>query len=58
MFDFAVVIPTIFRPELLRASRTVIEQSVDATINLVIGVNYPLGDPAVLEAVRRLEISR
>ena len=55
MFDFAVIIPTVLRPDLLRASRSVIEQTVDGTINLVIGVDFPLGDPAVLDAVRKLE---
>lgn len=55
MFDFAVIIPTVLRPELLRAARSVVEQDLDGSINLLIGVDHRLGDPAVLEQVRRLE---
>jgi hypothetical protein len=54
MFDFAVVIPTVLRPELLRAARSVVQQDVDGAINLLIGVDYPLGDRAVLDRVAKL----
>ena len=55
MFDFAVIIPTVLRPDLLRAARSVIEQDVDGSINLMVGIDHRLGDPGVLDLVRRLE---
>jgi len=47
--------PTVLRPDLLRAARSVVEQDVDGSINLMIGIDHRLGDPAVLDRVRKLE---
>lgn len=54
MFDFAVIMPTLLRPSLVRACRSVFEQDVDGSINLLIGVDLALGDRAVLDEVRAL----
>lgn len=48
----AVVVPTILRPSLLRAARSVFRQEFPGRIHLLIGIDVPQGDPAVLDAVR------
>jgi hypothetical protein len=58
VFDFAVITPTVLRADLVRACHSVVEQTVDGSINLVIGVDIALGDPTVLDAVRALATPR
>lgn len=47
--DVAVVVPTILRPSLLRAARSVFAQTFAGRIHLLIGIDVPLGDRAVLD---------
>jgi hypothetical protein len=49
--DIAVVMPTLLRPTLLDAVRSVYAQSVDGRIQILIGIDKPEGDPAVIDAV-------
>jgi FkbM family methyltransferase len=55
VFDFAVIVATILRPTLLQACRSVVEQTVDGAVNLVVGVDYPIGSLAALDEIRRME---
>lgn len=48
-FDVAVVIPTVMRPTLVRAVRSVFEQRFSGTIQILIGVDARVGDPAMLD---------
>lgn len=48
----AVVVPTILRPSLLRAARSVFRQNFAERIHLLIGIDVPLGDRAVLDTIR------
>lgn len=51
-FDVAVVMPTILRPELARAVRSVFAQEGVGRIHLLVGVDKAVGDRTVLDAVR------
>jgi len=53
-FDVAVVIPTLLRPTLTRAVRSVFAQSFPGRIQVVIGIDKALGDRAVLDEVAAL----
>ena len=48
--DVAVVIPTLLRPSLARALRSVFEQKFSGRIQVLIGVDRPDGDISVLDA--------
>jgi len=48
-FSAAVVIPTIVRPSLKRAVQSVFNQDTDGKIQVLIGVDKCLGDPAILD---------
>lgn len=48
-FDVAVVIPTIGRPSLLEAVRSVFNQNFKGTIQILVGVDKMLGEAKVLE---------
>ena len=48
MYDVAVVIPTIIRPHLERAVKSVFEQDFDGTIQILIGLDYPCGNKETL----------
>lgn len=50
--DVAVVIPTILRPSLLRAVRSVFQQEFEGRIHLLIGIDIPLGDPGLVDQLR------
>ena len=52
-FDAAVIIPTILRPSLARAVRSVYNQKFSGRIQVLVGVDRRLGDPAVLSELRR-----
>lgn len=52
-FDVAVVMPTILRPELPRAVRSVFAQEGVSRIHLLIGVDAAVGDRSVLDAIRK-----
>ncbi len=52
-FDAAVVVPTVLRPELERAVTSVYEQLFAGRIQVLVGVDRPDGDRAVLEALER-----
>ena len=52
-FDVAVVIPTVLRPELARAVRSVFSQSFGGRIQILIGIDTPAGDPALLQSLGR-----
>lgn len=49
-FDAAVVIPTICRPSLAQALRSVFEQDLIGRIQVLIGIDKPAYDPAVIDA--------
>lgn len=49
--DAAVVLPTILRPSLLRAARSVFAQNFQGRLHLLIGVDVALGDRALLDAL-------
>lgn len=51
-FDVAVVMPTILRPEMARAARSVFAQVGAGRIHLLIGVDKAIGDRAILESIR------
>jgi len=51
-FDAAVVIPTILKPSLARAVQSVFSQNFPGRIHILVGVDRPLGDPAVLDKIR------
>ncbi len=51
-FAAAVVVPTILRPSLLQAVRSVFAQDLPGRIQLLIGVDIAEGDPAILEVLR------
>lgn len=53
-FDVAVVMPTILRPTVLQAVESVFAQSKDLRIQLLLGVDAPLGDSErLLQLLRR-----
>lgn len=52
-FDAAVVIVTVLRPELLRAVRSVYEQDIEGRVQVLVGIDKPFGDPAILETLER-----
>jgi hypothetical protein len=52
-FDAAVVVPTVLRPSLLRAVRSVYAQKGAGRVQVLIGVDAPLGDAVVLDVLRR-----
>jgi len=51
--DVAVVIPTVLRPSLLRAVRSVFNQSLAGRIQILIGIDQRQGDAALLDALSR-----
>jgi hypothetical protein len=48
--DAAVVMPTLLRPTLLEAVRSIYAQSFQGRIQILIGIDKPEGDPAILDA--------
>ncbi|MBE7635981.1 glycosyltransferase family 2 protein [Sneathiella sp. P13V-1] len=50
-FDAAVVIPTIVRPELVRAMESLFRQDLKGTIQVLIGVDKCLGDESILDDI-------
>lgn len=53
LFDIAVVIPTILRPGLLRAVRSIYAQDHPQRIQILIGIDRPEGDPGMLDTLQR-----
>ncbi len=51
--DVAVVIPTLLRPTLVEALRSVFAQAPRLRIQVLLGVDVPRGDPSVVEAACR-----
>ena len=51
-FDAAVVIPTVLRPSLVEAVRSVFAQTLAGRIQILIGIDKPLGEPAILDRLR------
>lgn len=52
-FDAAVVIPTVLRPTLARAVESVYRQQLSGRIQVLAGVDRQLGDPTILDDLRR-----
>jgi hypothetical protein len=52
-FDFAVVIPSLLRPTLARALRSVFAQDFPGTVQTLIGIDVPAGSLAVVEEACR-----
>ncbi len=57
-FDAAVVIPTVLRPTLKDAVRSVFRQSLPGRLQILIGVDRALGDPAILDEIMAERPSR
>jgi hypothetical protein len=51
-FDVAVVMPTILRGGLVTAARSVYAQDFDGRIQLLIGIDNPIGSLKLLETIR------
>jgi hypothetical protein len=51
--DVAVVVQTVLRPSLLRAVRSVFAQDHAGRIQVLIGIDFPQGDRALLDALAR-----
>ena len=49
--DVAVVIPTVLRPSLARAVRSVFGQDINGRIQILIGLDKPLGSPDILSGL-------
>jgi len=47
-FDVAVVVPTVLRPELARAVRSVYAQDFGGRVQILLGIDEAQGDPALL----------
>lgn len=52
-FDVAVVIPTVLRPDLARAVRSVYAQDFDGRVQILVGIDEPKGDPGLLEMLAK-----
>ncbi|GGF17861.1 hypothetical protein GCM10011611_24660 [Aliidongia dinghuensis] len=52
-FDVAVIIPTVLRPALARAVRSVFAQDFAGRVQILVGIDTPEGDPALIEALGR-----
>jgi hypothetical protein len=52
-FDFAVVMPTMLRPTIHRALRSIFSQEFDGRVQVLIGVDVPVGSLAALEETCR-----
>jgi hypothetical protein len=48
--DVAVVIPTVLRPQLIRALESIYAQKFQGRIQILVGVDHPRGDLAVIDA--------
>lgn len=48
--DAAVVMPTVLRPHLIQALRSVFAQNFQGRVHILVGIDTPLGDLSVLEA--------
>jgi len=51
-FDAAVVIPTVLRPSLLQAVRSVFAQQGIASVQVLIGIDKPLGDATIIDQIK------
>ena len=51
-FDAAVVIPTLLRPSLLRAIRSVFAQDLAGRVQILVGIDIAEGDRAIIECLR------
>lgn len=52
IYDCAVVIPTVLRPELARAVQSVYAQDFPGTVQIMIGVDVVQGDAGIIDALR------
>jgi len=52
-FDVAVVVPTILRPELVRAVESVYRQDIEGRVQILIGVDKRVGDTALLHDLQQ-----
>jgi hypothetical protein len=52
-FDVAVVIPTVVRPSLKRAVASVFRQRFVGRIQILIGIDRPMGDRSIVDEIRR-----
>ncbi|HLZ65914.1 MAG TPA: glycosyltransferase family A protein [Aliidongia sp.] len=50
-FDVAVVIPTVLRPELERAVRSVYAQDFTGRVQILVGIDAIVGDPTLIESL-------
>jgi len=51
-FDAAVVIPTLLRPSLLQAVRSVFAQQGISSVQVLIGIDKPLGDVKIIDQIK------
>jgi hypothetical protein len=52
-FDFAVIIPSILRPTIADALRSIFAQDFGGTVQTLVGIDQPRGDIALVEAACR-----
>ncbi|HTT75528.1 MAG TPA: glycosyltransferase family A protein [Candidatus Binataceae bacterium] len=52
-FDFAVVMPTMLRSTIHRALRSIFRQQFDGSVQVLVGVDVPLGSRVALEEICR-----
>ena len=50
-YDVAIVMPTLLRPGLTRAIRSIFEQNFEGRIQILLGIDVAEGDPAQLAAL-------
>jgi hypothetical protein len=53
LFDAAVVVPTVLRPSLLRAVRSVFAQDLVGRVQVLVGIDVTQGDPGLIDQLRR-----
>lgn len=54
-FDVAVIIPTLLRPELVRAVESVFRQDIKGRVQILIGIDVALGGASGLQALQALQ---
>jgi hypothetical protein len=52
-YDFAVVMPSLLRPTIAQALRSVFAQEFSGTVQTLVGIDVPLGDARAIEAACR-----
>lgn len=54
IYDVAVVIPTVLRPQLLKAVTSIFAQDIKGRVQILIGIDHPLGSMQVIDEIKAL----